>query len=451
MKKILLALPLIAGASWAGSTFYAGTQAQPAYEKLLSQLNEQAAGVLVFESKEYNAGFTHSTALTNITVHNAPETQVLQLQHDISHSPIGSDPQGARFSASSITTRLLQDSIESEQGKEVLAGFDGGEPFVLYTDVAFNGSTFNDLQLSSFSMRSERGSFTFDGGRYEITGQNDKVDITGILGEFKFIDATNNTVSVAESSTNFDLLMVGKGVFTGEQTVTFPSVTISNNGLDAKLDDIVLRSMTSLNGEKLNSETGFSIASISSPMPLNSLSWDFALNGMSVEGLEHYIATMNQISSLSEDELQEIGFATLMTQLRDGFSSLAPPGTEFSNKLTLTNDGGDLVNEIDLTFLGDGSDSGIDSMLTVGDLLQAINVNMELEADAPAISMTPAAMFMMHPMAQQYIINDGEKYTSNINIANLMLDINGTLQPLDQLMGDTLDIPLDFSSAMADF
>ena len=30
MKKLLFALPLLAGASWAGTTYYAGNQTQPA-------------------------------------------------------------------------------------------------------------------------------------------------------------------------------------------------------------------------------------------------------------------------------------------------------------------------------------------------------------------------------------------------------------------------------------
>lgn len=451
MKKLLLALPLVAGASWAGSTYYAGTQAQPAYEKLLADLNESAAGVFTLETKEYTAGFTHSTAITNVKLEGLPEPVLIQLKHEIQHSPVGSDPQGARFSASSIVTTLLQDAIEDKMVSEFVASFDGGEPFVLHTDVSFTGNVVSDLQLNKISIEADSGTFSFDGGRFETTSFDSKIDISGVLGQFKFDDGTGNGINIAESSSQFDLLQVAKGVYTGEQSMTFPLVTVKNDiwGHDFKIEDIVLDSTTTLEGENINSKTGLSVANIESPMPLNSLHWDFALNGLSVKGFEQYLTTMNKLSSMqAEDWVDSDSFEA---ELKKAFTGLLSPGTKLTNKLTLTNDGGDVIGDINVSFLGDGSASGIDAMTTVGDLLRAITVNVDLDADAPAIDMTPAAMFMMHPMAQQYIVSDGTKYSSTISVADLMLDVNGNLQPLEFMLGDELNQPLDFSSAMADY
>jgi len=33
MRKLLLALPLVAGASWAGTTYYSSSQSEPAYDR----------------------------------------------------------------------------------------------------------------------------------------------------------------------------------------------------------------------------------------------------------------------------------------------------------------------------------------------------------------------------------------------------------------------------------
>ena len=112
MRKVLLALPLVASASWAGSTYYAGSQAQPAYEKLLADLNQAASGMFILESASYSAGFTESSAITNVKLLHIEEPVIFQLQHSINHSPVGTDPEGARFSASSITTTINADSLQ---------------------------------------------------------------------------------------------------------------------------------------------------------------------------------------------------------------------------------------------------------------------------------------------------------------------------------------------------
>lgn len=451
MKKLLLALPLVAGASWAGSTYYAGTQAQPAYEKLLANLNEAAAGVLTLENHEYNAGFTHSTAITNVQLAGLPEPVLIQLKHEIQHTPVGADPQGARFSASSIVTTLQQDAIDDEFITELLAGFDGSEPFVLYSDVSFTGNVNSDLQLSKLSMESDAGNFSFNGGRFETTTHENKIDISGVVGQFDFEDSQGNSVTIAESITKFDLLQIGKGLYTGDQLMKFPSMSLTSEmqGFDVKIEDIVFDSVTTLEGDDINSTTSLSVAAINSPLPLNSLDWEFALSGLPVKGFEKYMSTMNKLGSMQSEDWPDS--STVEAELQEAFTGLLSPGTNVTNKLVLTNDGGDVIGDINVSFLGDGSATGLDTMTTVGDLLRAITVNVDLDADAPAIDLTPAAMFMMHPMAQQYIVSDGQKYSSTISVANLMLDVNGDLQPLDFMLGDTLEQPLDFSSAMADY
>ena len=40
MKKLLAVLPLVAGASWAGTTYYSGSQTRDAYDQLLAQLGQ---------------------------------------------------------------------------------------------------------------------------------------------------------------------------------------------------------------------------------------------------------------------------------------------------------------------------------------------------------------------------------------------------------------------------
>lgn len=451
MKKILLALPLVAGASWAGSTYYAGTQAQPAYEKLLADLNQAAGGAFVLEMSDYQAGFTESVATTNVKLMHTDQPSLFQLKHQINHSPVGSDPEGARFSASNIATTLNRDTISDEDVRDFIAKFDDGRPFILYTDVGFNGDVTSSLQISSLSMDYENGTINFDGGRYEAFSDNGKVDVSGYLGQLALDNGSGALFTMAQSSAELDLLQVAAGVYTGDQQFTLPSITYndSSSGIVVGVEDISFNSSASLHGDKLDTESVVSVAKIDAPVPLNSMVWDSRLNGLSLEGLEQYLTAWNDVMRMATaDETYDI--EEIESQMMNAYKGLLTPGSKFTNKITMTNDGGDVVGDIGIVFHGDGTPSGIDNMTTVADVLQSIVINLDLDADTAAIDLTPAAMFMMHPMAQQYIRMDGGKYSSNIAVADLMLTINGDQQPLEYYLGESLYEPLDFS-AMADY
>ena len=62
MKKLLIALPLVAGVAVAGTSHYAGTQTENEYEKLLKQLNNFSP--FVFVNETYESGLGSSTAIT---------------------------------------------------------------------------------------------------------------------------------------------------------------------------------------------------------------------------------------------------------------------------------------------------------------------------------------------------------------------------------------------------
>ena len=118
MKNLLLALPLIAGVSWAGTTLYSGAQTQPAYNRLLAQLNNSK--ILAVKSVEYEAGFTSSTAITEVRLNNSKTDERVYLQHKISHSPVSMVPENARFGAAKIVTTLMVDKFEDEDTKAFL-------------------------------------------------------------------------------------------------------------------------------------------------------------------------------------------------------------------------------------------------------------------------------------------------------------------------------------------
>jgi len=120
---------LIAGASWAGTTYYSGAQTEAAYTRLLEQINTNEA--FVVESTEYKAGIMESTAITQVRASEASGQDIqFSLKHQINHSLVSVAPENPRFGAASIITTLLVDENYSDDFKNVLKSFDSGEPFV---------------------------------------------------------------------------------------------------------------------------------------------------------------------------------------------------------------------------------------------------------------------------------------------------------------------------------
>lgn len=446
MRKLLLLLPLVAGASWAGTTYYSGSQTQPAYDKLLSQLNQMKPFTVV--SEEYNAGFMQSTAITKVTVSSAEDAEVLfRLKHVIDHSPVGVDAAGTRVGANSVMTTLM---IEDMPG-EISAGFNGEEPLVLHTRVNMSGDTVNELDIAKFSLQEDGESFEFGGGNYQITSDAaGRVFGEGILQAISITDDVGTKINVAASPTVIDLQRVSESIYSGEYSISFPSIVVSApaTGMEFDIKDIKLSSASQIEAGLYSGDAALVVGSLQSPLPVNSASWTFSMHDFSLDGLQKFNDTVQSLSVMDPDSLSEQAQEDVVASVVDAYKSLITPGIGIKNEIKATNDGGDMSLLTAIQFKGDGSVSGTENMFTVRDLLQALTANVVLDADAAAVNQTPLAMMMMHPIASQYVLDDGVKYKSDIKVADLILDANGDPQSLEMMLGGMLETPLDFLESL---
>ncbi len=442
MRKLLLALPLVAGVSWAGTTYYSGSQTQPAYERLLEQLNQLKPFTVV--SEEYNAGFVKSTAITKVMGSSAADAKVLfRLKHVIDHSPVGVDAAGTRVGANSVVTTLLIDTMP----QEVVDGFRGQEPLVLHTRVNLSGNTINELNIASFTLQKDGRVFEFGGGNYQITSEaTGRLTGDGLLQALHIKDEKDVEIDMAPSSLKFDLQMFSMSLYTGSYSMDFPSVTVSvpDPGVDVEIRDIQLSTDSDIKDGLYNAYVALTINELTAPVPINSADWRFEMRNISVAGLEKYAQTARTVVSLDTADDP----SAVRSSLKDALKVLITPGVGLTNNLSVTNEGGTIALNAALDFKGDGAPGGTDNLQTVRDLVQALTARVQLDADVDAINMTPLAMLMGHPLASQYIVDDGVKYTSDIKVADLILDANGDPQSLEMMLGGMLDMPLDFLDAM---
>ena len=446
MRKLLLALPLVASASWAGTTYYAGTQTQPAYDKLISQLNEFKP--FTVESEQYNAGFLTSTAITKVMNSAGPDAKTLfRLQHVIEHSPVGVDGNGARVGASTIHTTLMVDEY-SQEVVDALASFDNSQPFEIFTRVGMSGEVTNDLLINSFSVSLEGTEASFEGGKYTITS-NDTGAISG-SGTLDAIVLTEDEVeyTVSASEGKFDLQRLGTGIHSGSGSFNIPAIEFiaKDSGMNVKLTDIELNSDSSMEGELMNSKVLMKAGSIDSPLDINSASYEVEISGLSMQGMQGYVDSMKNVPLVGADSEE---MDSMMATAIDAYQALISPGTGFGISLAMNNSGGDIETSFDATFKGDGSNSGYESVATIRDLASVLALRLQLNADETALNATPAAMLMMHPMAQEYLVYDGNSYVADIKAEDLILDVNGNPQSLEDMFGGILSMPLDLSMLSA--
>ena len=112
MKSLIVALPLIAGATWAGTSYFAGAQSEAGYDQFLSQTN--AANFLTFEKESFEQGLTTSKAVTVVKESSAPDAEVLfRLAHDINHSSVQLNDNSPSVGTATIRTTLVDGSINS--------------------------------------------------------------------------------------------------------------------------------------------------------------------------------------------------------------------------------------------------------------------------------------------------------------------------------------------------
>ena len=441
MRKLLLALPLIAGASWAGTTYVSSSQTQPTYDKLLSQLNQFEP--FIFESERYDKGFMQSTAITKVMMFgDVGSKPLLRLKHVIDHSPIGVDNSGARIGANSVVTTLVIDDMDPV----VAAALAGQDPLTLHTRVDISGNTINELELSSLNIVDNEKAINFGGGSFQfVTDSSGRVQGQGATQPLQMTNADGWEIRVAESPLSVDLRYIADALYSGHSDWRLPEIAVSNPnmGLDISLQDFYVNSATELDNDFLRTGISLSAGHLDAPLPVNSFNWEFYLTGLPIDGFIQYQEITREIMSYaSEDEIPE----NMGNQMIEAYKALLAPGLTAKNTLSVGNDGGDINTEISLSFLGDSSNSGFDYMSTVRDVLSAVTMSAKVDADIQAVNMTPLGMFAYSPPASDFIINDGTNFTADLEFKDLLLYANGTSHDVIERFGlaQMLDQPLDF-------
>lgn len=448
MKKLLLALPLIAGTSWAGTAYYAGSSTKDAYTDLLLQLNEFKPFTLVNE--QYSAGIANSTAITNVMASSSPDAELLfQLHHDINHSPVGLDDSGVRFGAATIKTSLVLSKASSTTASDLFKGFTSPDPLVINTNVKFDGTATHQLLVSAFSSSNDAGNLRFDGMDYTAAINGTTITGEGSMGALSVNSAEMN-FKLTPGVIDVDLEKHTNGIYAGSYGISFEKLSIKSAAMpfNVGVQAINFSSDSEITGTNLNSNVYLSVGNIDSPLPIKNIAMEVGTQNISIEGMSDYIKTMSRFSALDETNASNPEF---INQWLSSMTKVLGPKAGATYNIDIRNDGGNANVQFALGIIDESSPNypqlGLASLTTVRDLLDIMQAELHFTADSAALDATPLAGFLMSPKAEQFIVADGATYQSNIKMKDLIVDINGNPLSLELIMGDTLDMPL---SAMAE-
>ena len=439
MKKLLAVLPLVAGASWAGTTYYSGSQTRDAYDQLLAQMGQ--INSFAVENESYTSGFMKSSAVTIVKTSDKDDAEIMfRLNHEIDHSPIGFNDGAARVSASNILTTLLIDP-DSDVGKKFSELFGDEEPVVLSSSVGFNGKTLNELRTAPINIAGDGGSFNIKESLHEFSFDPDgKLIGSGELGELAFSSAEGDNFTASPIKHAFDLNWIQTGIFTGTSTLALDTASlIQRNGTVIGLNNVTYEQLaTSSNGTIAYDQT-IEIADLESPVDLKTVSASNSISGVKLEAYEQAQQLSNKLIVEDADSLDE----TLLAELGNVYKSLIGKGASISYGFGFTNSGGAADSKVSLTFKGDDSANGMDNLATVGDLIHALQASLTVDADAAALESTPLAMLLYSPQASQVLVNENGKYTANITLDEAIVDINGQPLSLALMLQGPMEMPLD--------
>ncbi len=446
MKKLLLALPLVAGASWAGTSYYAGVQSENAYDQFLNQT--QIMKPLVFEKESFENGVTTSHAITAVRQSTAADAKVIfRLQHEINHSPIQLDDNGTKFATATIRTTLVNES-GNQNSAAIREFFNGEEPFEILSTADINGKIVSTLNIEAFDIDTTDEKLSLGQSSFDITTENNRTQVKGTLGELQANFGNGTSVDSSESYLNFDITIDDTWAYDYDFMWSAGELSLSSDQslMPVKIANISLGGDSKLANEKFDQSLVFELGKIdfggaipADLVPIDTARFSLDLVDLSFSGIKEYsdrldkLTVEEQMSSTPPTDAEALAVA----------ASMVSPNSTLDIKLELGNPAGAATADYAIRFVGDESPSGYDDIVTVADLLNAIEMDVNVGIDKAALDLTPAAMFMDSPQMQMAFVDIGEQIVSRASLRGAAVEVNGNFFPLQSMFGGMLDMPID--------
>lgn len=448
MKKLLLAIPLVAGGAWAGSSYFAGSQSESVYEDLLTQLD--VMGTFVFEKESFDKGLTHSTAITAIRESTSPDAPiVVRLIHEIDHAALRFDDTGAQIGTATIKTSVAEDT-DHPQYTKFRQYFTSDELIEITSTAGITGAIDSVVRIGAFEYSPINDDLTIsiEPSNIELNTKGARTTAEGAIGQLVVSDESGLTMTWKPSTFTADATAQAAWIYDFDSLWVVDTVTLESPNLPAltTVKDVKIGAAAEPYGEISNNTGFFSFDSVSmqdsvpaDTLPVTSGRLDIALNKLNIEAVKRYSQTTKH-KPLDQQSAQS---GILTAELVERFKGLITKDLELNYELALANNGGTADANYLLRFVGDESDTGYDTIVSAGDLLSALEMNINVKADKAALALTPALALLDSPQAQFVLVDAGDSVVAEATLKNMVGTLNDNEYFLDQMFGGMLSMPLE--------
>lgn len=448
MKKLLIALPVIAGTSWAGTSYYAGVQSETAYQDLLSQI--QFLEPITLTPESFKKGLTTSHAITAVRETNSPDADILfKLNHEINHSTVQLNDGEPAIGTATIRTVLVEDSVNANYA-DLLDSFTGNQPLEIVTKAGIGGHIASAITISPLELPldGKEATLSIAGSTATLTSDGDRTLGEGVIGAITLLGESGDSLN----STPINVLVntANQKPWLSPYEISYTLDALTSNSPDrpsaTTLSDVQAQFASTLDNNELDYVGVFDVGQIdfgdelpAEYAPVNSGKLEIQLNNIKVQSVEDFVTHMSQYSLAVRTDPSQLPTAEILNQ----YAKVVTKNAEIMYDLELVNSAGKADADLTLRFIGDDSASGQDNLETGADLLNAIELIAHANIDKTALELTPAIAMMQTLPAQIAFVEQGDQYVAAVTVKKLMADLNGELFPLGQMFGEFLDVPIE--------
>ena len=456
MKKLitLLSVPVVLAVAWAGSSWYIGRQAQTTLQQFIDQQNQQGStGGVHYELVSYEKSALGAKAITKLVFEMPPLKEMVgevQFINEVKNGPIFLDGLGV----ARIHTTLDMDALPTDTRQKLTTAFEGKPPFEANTVLGFGGSNHYDVAVNPAKWTADGTSATLAGAHLQGSATQD------MKGEF---DMTVDKVEVKEASSQFvmpsmtakgDIKDVIAGQALGEFEITAPQVSVLAEGttepfvFDAKLtsdSDIKDNELAANVVVTLDNMKGIKDA-------LTKAQYSFDVKGLNADGLKEIGAMQTEMQNAVDqidwnaEALDTPEGQRKQQELMDKVnqSSEKMLGILFSNVLktdksqlhvnvVAENAKGKGNADLNLVYAGT-TPPDTNQLLTYSalDWLKMMKGKLLVNLDK-GILPAGTEMMLLPAVEQGFLVQNGEKYNSELTLAGDSVTLNGKPVPLDGL------------------
>ncbi len=443
MKRLLIAVPLLGAASWAGATLYAGNQAQTAYGELLEQLKVQHG--LHVEPLDYDKNFLGSRVKTVVNggsgslsaAKDLPEplrslAGRFVLDHEIEHGPMVLS-NGLQALAGRIKTTLDMDSLDPDFAQRWKEACACEEPVVLLSEISLQGEYSHAFTVASLDWRDGDKHVTFGGLRSQARVDSDKsARSSGEIGRLSLRWQQGSSLQVEPGQWQLDGTEAIKHIVVGEGVFSLPAVHFTQDGKVAEFQGIKALFNTEIQDGLLNSSFDVGLDVLKGPAgELQDTHLSFSLDGITASALSDFSGRL-AMTDLSSDSAAQIELLQL-------YRGLIAPGIAFKYGLRGNHAaGGDFDASIAMKYDPAGGVS-FASLQTVGDLVEAIKGDVSVAFDQGLLSVLPEQLKLMIPSTFESL--EG-RYVLKAELSEGQAAVNGDPVPLAMMFGAQFAQPL---------